>query len=158
MKQKRYLTSKNKQSNWLWMICQCKQQPYNPRGEDNTRLGHCTSCTFNSLPSNNLNDNDFYDIVTLRYHLPDNLLTYLQNSKLNPFSLNRDNNIRAENYIDPDNNYVLRQINEDNDTLKKQFALKDTVFTLLFKLETKPSPNLQLNCSDWHPHATSALI
>ena len=52
----------------------------------------------------------------------------LQNSKLNPFTLSQDHDIRADiNDIDADNNELLRSINEGN----CQYYIEDSFNNLL---------------------------
>ena len=97
-------------------------QQDHPTEDNNSRLGYCTKTTcnsdlttngVNSLPLYDLNDNDFDEAIGLRFNRNENLFTKLGNLKLNPFSLNTDNDMWADN-IDPDNNDLLRQINQDN--------------------------------------------
>lgn len=70
--------------------------------------GYCISCF------NHLNDDDFYNIINLKYNLHENTISHIQNCNFNPFSLNNDSDIHANNNIDPDSNNLLKHIYEDS--------------------------------------------
>ena len=76
-----------------------------------------------------LNTNEFYNAVNLEYNLDDLNMTKLNNFKFNPFCLNDKNNIRSDNDIDHDNNYLLKQIPND----KCQYYIEESFNNLMHK-------------------------
>ena len=73
--------------------------------------------------------NEFYNVVNPEYNLDDLIMTKLNNSKFNPFCLNNKNDIRSDNDIDPDNNYLLKQIPND----KCQYYIEESFNNLMHK-------------------------
>ena len=76
--------------------------------------GYCTNCLTDAFPFCNISDGDFYNEINLKYNLHEHIITRIQNCNFNPFSLNSNCDIHADNDIDPDSNKLLKYIYEDN--------------------------------------------
>ena len=76
--------------------------------------GYCSNCLTDAFPFCNISDHDFFNVINLKYNLHEHIITRIQSCNFNPFSLNSNCDIHADNDIDPDSNKLLKYIYEDN--------------------------------------------